>query len=144
MMGSMMKPLYDYLYRFPAEVLQIRGRCRVRIYERGEGAHTVLLTELANNAGESITTACERIATDLAATKRLNPKTTRWIQHELPHGGKPQTFDELHFVWTGDNAASDPQWQHLNNEQIEAATGNTPSLLSLHIGDSESHTEEED
>ena len=42
-----MKPLIDYFYRFPSNHLyNMPGRCRVRIYKRKNGAHTVLLTEL--------------------------------------------------------------------------------------------------
>ena len=100
--------LRNYLYRYPHEILQTWGRFRVRIYKRGNAARTVLLTELANNTGESITSACERIATDLVATKSLNPKTTRWIQNDLPFDGDQETFDEVKFVWTHNNTASAP------------------------------------
>ena len=44
-----MKPLHDYFYRFPQDRFHIGGRCRVRIYKRGNGPHTVLLTELNSN-----------------------------------------------------------------------------------------------
>ena len=90
-----MKPLHDYFYRFPHELLRMPGRCRVRIYKRKNGTHTVLLTELNNNAGESIASACERIATDLTTARGLNPKTTRWIQHDPPQDDLPQVFEEI-------------------------------------------------
>ena len=139
----MMKPQYDYFYRFPQERLQVAGRCRVRIYERNRGARTVLLTELDSNSGESITSVCERIATDLAATKNLNPKTTRWIQHDPQHDGLPQVFDELQFTWSSDNTASDPQWQHLDDEQVEALTGDSLDAMGRRLGDVELRIEEE-
>ena len=106
--------LYDYFYRFPHEQLRVPGRCRVRIYKRGNGTHTVLLTELNSNSGESITSACDRIATDLTTAKELNPKTTRWIQHDPPHDDLPHSFDELQFTWSSNNRARDPQWQPLS------------------------------
>ena len=65
-----MKPIHDYFYRFPSEPHQVPGRCRVRIYRRKNGTHTVLLTELDTNTGESIAGACERIATNLAVGQR--------------------------------------------------------------------------
>jgi hypothetical protein len=136
--NTMVMLLRDYLYRFPPEILQPSGRCRVRIYKRENGSHTVLLTELANNTGESITSACERIAEDLVATHSLNPRTTRWIQNDLSHDGEQQEFDELKFVWTSGDMASAPQWQTLDAGQIEALTGDSPSSLSRGIGDLDS------
>lgn len=140
-----MKPLYDYFYRFPHEPLQVPGRCRVRIYKRNNGAHTVLLTELDTNPGESITSACARIATNLASVRGLNPKTTRWIQHnapdDLPDDALP-IFEEVQFTWDGNHTACDPQWQRLGDEQAETLTGNRLSALNWRLGDGEMPTEE--
>jgi hypothetical protein len=130
-----MKPLHDFFYRFPHDYLQMSGRCRVRIYPRTRGAQTVLLTELNTNAGESISSACERIATNLTATKGLNPKTTHWIQHDPTRDDQPEVFDEVQFTWDSDFTASDPQWQRLDDEQIEALTGESLNVLSRRLGD---------
>ena len=131
----MMKPLHDYFYRFPSEPHQVPGRCRVRIYRRKNGTHTVLLTELDTNTGESIAGACERIATNLAAVRELNPKTTRWIQHDPPHDDLSQIFEELQFTWDSDNAAHDPQWQPIDDEQAETLTGASLDDLERRLGD---------
>ena len=130
-----MKPLYDYFYRFPSESHQAPGRCRVRLYRRKNGMHTVLLTELDSNSGESIASACERIATNLVAVRGLNPKTTRWIQHEPQHDDLPQAFDELQFTWDDDNMASDPQWQRIDAEQVETLTGASLEDIERRLGD---------
>ena len=130
-----MKPIHDYFYRFPSEPHQVPGRCRVRIYRRKNGTHTVLLTELDTNAGESIAGACERIATNLAAVRELNPKTTRWIQHDPPHDDLSQIFEELQFTWDSDNAAHDPQWQPIDDEQAETLTGASLDDLERRLGD---------
>ena len=131
----MMKPLHDYFYRFPSEPHQVPGRCRVRIYRRKNGTHTVLLTELDTNTGESIAGACERIATNLAAVRELNPRTTRWIQHDPPHDDLPQVFEELQFTWDSDNTAHDPQWQPIDDEQAETLTGASLDDLERRLGD---------
>lgn len=138
-----MKPLYDYFYRFPSEQISMRGRCRVRIYERKTNANVVLLTELDSNSGESIASACERIATNIAATKGLSPKTTRWIYHDPPHDDLPQVFDEMLFTWDSNNKASDPQWQVMEDEQAEALTGELLGALNRPLGDLETQFEEE-
>ncbi len=143
----MTKPLHDYFYRFPQRQPNIPGRCRVRIYRRKNGTHTVLLTELDTNEGESITSACDRIATHLVATRGLNPKTTRWIQQDFsedvnPQGEISEVFDELVFTWDGNQKASDPQWQRLTSEQVEALTGADMSTLSRRLGDFELQIEE--
>ena len=130
-----MKPIHDYFYRFPSEPHQVPGRCRVRIYRRKNGTHTVLLTELDTNTGESIAGACERIATNLAAVRELNPKTTRWIQHDPPHEDLPQVFEELQFTWDSDFTASDPQWQRIDDEQAELLTGASLDDLERRLGD---------
>lgn len=135
-----MKPLHDYFYRFPREPLQIPGRCRVRIYKRKNGTHTVVLTELNSNAGESITSACARIATHLVVAKALNPKTTRWIQHDPTHedmanGDGADVFEELHFTWGDHNTACDPEWQALDDAQVAALTGDSLTALSRVMGD---------
>jgi hypothetical protein len=141
-----MKPLYDYFYRFPQKPPELPGRCRVRIYKRKNGAQTVLLTEVYTDSGESITNACERIATELAAAKGLNSKTTRWIQHDLAPGDpaeddQAQIFDEVCFTWNEYNQASDPRWQRLDEAQVEVLTGESLIAMSRRLGDLEFSTD---
>lgn len=130
-----MEPKHDFYYRFPRGGFGLPGRCRVRIYRRKNGAHTVLLTELYSNTGESIASACERIAVDLVAVRGLNPKTTRWIQHDPLDDDQPDLFDGLQFTWGSDGIASEPEWQRLDDERVEALTGETPSVLSRRFDD---------
>ena len=137
-----MKPLYDYFYRFPSVPYQVQGRCRVRIFRRTTGVRAVLLTELDSNPGESIAAACDRIATDLVATRALNPKTTRWIVQDPPHDNLPQVFEEIQFTWDEHARASDPQWQPLTDEQVETLTGDTLASLNRRLGEAGVQTEE--
>jgi len=144
-----MKPIHDYYYRFQDKQLRRPGRCRVRIYKRKNGTHVVLLTELATNTGESITGSCEHIATDLVATKNLNPKTTRWIQHEspdvdpdydptndgLPQDKPPQVFEELRFEWGSGARASKPQWRAMDEEEAIAMMDASIAALDLRMGE---------
>ena len=141
-----MKPIYDYYYRFQGAQTRRPGRCRVRIYKRKNGTHTVLLTELATNTGESITGSCEQIATNLVATKKFNPKTTRWIQHEAPDidpgydstgDALPQVFEELLFEWGSGARASEPQWQVMSEEEATSMIGVSLAALARGMGEAD-------
>lgn len=130
-----MKPYKDYMYHFPHDSFRISGRCRVRIYKRKNGTHTVLLTETRNNHGEPMTTVCDRIATNLVSRWGLNPKTTQWIQHSLPDPGSATEFEHLTFTWDENARADHPQWQSLSSEQAEIMTGEILSSLNRRLGD---------
>ena len=107
----------------------------MRLYKNKNGTHTVLLTELDSNAGESIAVACDRIATGLAARWDLNPKTTRWIEHTPPQDDLAEEFGELKFTWDSDKVAHDPQWRHLAGEEAESWTGDSLEAMNRSIGD---------
>lgn len=130
-----MKPLYDYFYRFPSVPYQAQARCRVRIYRRKTGIRAVLLTELDANPGESIASACDRIATGLVATRGLNPKSTRWIIHEPARDDQPQVFHEMRFSWDDRGTASDPQWHNLTGEEVETLTGDSLDSFNRRLGE---------
>ena len=145
-----MKPIYDYYYRFQGAQTRRPGRCRVRIYKRKNGTHTVLLTELATNTGESITGSCEQIATNLVATKKFNPKTTRWIQHEAPDIAPsesspgdspgdtlPHVFEELRFEWGSGARASAPQWQVMSKDEATSMIGVSLADLARGMGETD-------
>jgi len=113
----------DQIYRYRSLAAQRQGYCRLRIYNR-RGGHLVVLTEVPNNPGQSITAASEVIATGLVKRYRLNPTTTRWIEH-----WPADTRDELsvasyalvEYTWL-DGVASSPRWQGLSLERGEALT----------------------
>jgi hypothetical protein len=137
-----MKPIHDYFYRFPQDQMRAAGRCRVRIYKSKNGIHTVLLTELRNNRGESIAAASDRVATDLVMRWGLNPKTTRWLEHIPPDGDHPQEFDELKFTWDDGKIAHTPEWRSIKSEEAEALTGESLDALNRAMGDFEPRIEE--
>ncbi len=137
-----MQLLTDYYYRIQDKRLHTPGRCRVRIYRRKNGTHTVVLTELETNTGESVSSSCEHIASDLVVVKSLNPKTTRWIQHEAPQEGLSQVFDEIQFTWSSDDTANAPEWQRLSDEQVETLTGASLSDLGRPFGEADAQTKE--
>lgn len=115
------------------------GRCRVRVFlpDEDRDAPVVILTELANNPGQSVTNAAGRIAADLSRSYGL-PERTVWIEH-YERGGRgttqdPETFDLLMFRATEARQRFDPRdgpgeefggpvWKALDRASVEALVG---------------------
>jgi hypothetical protein len=118
----------DIIYSYQPPAAGIEAKCQVRIYQTDAGA-TVLLTELADNPGMSITNASEEIASSLAARFALNPIITTWIEHYpstawRDERRRDETFDEITYTWQGQTASA-PQWRRLTIEEVERMTGAT-------------------
>lgn len=114
----------DQIYRYRSLAAQRQGYCRLRIYARRSG-HVVLLTEVANNPGQSITAASDVIATGLAARYHLDSATTTWIEHwpsDTRDKLSKDSYASVKYTWK-DGVASSPRWRHLALEQAEAMTG---------------------
>lgn len=110
----------------PAE----RARCLVRMWD-SVVATVVMLTELPNNPGVSVTNACEDIATRLVQNFGINPQRTRFIEHypevKTMHYGsehvRKETFDEIFFTWDRNGRAFVPKWKSLAKEEVERLVG---------------------
>lgn len=87
-------------------------RCRLRIY-RCEGVDVVILTELADNPGMSVTNAIEELTASVSATYALD-ETAIFIEH---YEHMPPTYD---LVAVGTGA---PRWRRLVGEEVERMTG---------------------
>ena len=120
-----MEPIEDYFYRYPVKPPQIAGRCRVRVYQKGNGAHAIVLTEAKGNPGEPIAAVGAEIATDLVKRWKLSPKKTRWIEHVPSKGKKADSFGELKFTWNSDKVATKPKWNRITIEEAEELTEDT-------------------
>ena len=113
----------NQIYRYRSLATQRQGYCRLRIYNR-RGSHLVVLTEVANNPGQSITAASEVIATGLVKRYRLNPTTTRWLEHWPADPRDDQSvaaYAAVKYTWH-EGVASSPQWKGLSPERAEAMT----------------------
>lgn len=104
------------------------SKCRVRIYTGEAHGATILITELPDNDGMSITNASELIASEVCRRYDLRKVTTRWIEHypaaAWRESNRPETFDEIRFMWDG-YTASAPRWHRLTVEEVETLTGET-------------------
>ena len=94
-----------------------RLRCRLRIY-RQDGQDIVLLSELPDNPGMSITNACSELLAAVASTYALD-ETALYIEH-YPH--TPPTYDLIIVQWR-DGVAAHPQWRRMAVEEVERMTG---------------------
>jgi len=74
----------------------------------------VVLTELPDNTGTSVTNCVEEIATQVYHTflKGTPIEHIRWIEHYPPRGKWEETFDEVTFDWDGETF-SHPRWRRL-------------------------------
>jgi hypothetical protein len=114
----------DQIYRYRSLAAQRQGYCRLRIYAQRTG-HVVLLTEVANNPGQSITAASDVIATGLAARYHLDPITTIWIEHwpsDIMDKLSMDAYASVKYTWK-DGVATRPRWRQLALERVEAMTG---------------------
>lgn len=94
------------------------SKCGLNIHMRDDRA-VVMLTELDDNRGTSVTNYIEYIAT-LIYRERLNGcpvESIRWIEHYPANGDKEETFDEVFFKWDGQRFVS-PQWRRIEPCQL--------------------------
>jgi hypothetical protein len=99
--------------------LGLTGICGVDIYECFDRL-TVMLTELNNNRGLSVTTCVHELATDIASGLRdvgvvSDPRAIVWIEHcegayspAAPWNG--ETWDEVTMDWDG-RRFRNPRWR---------------------------------
>lgn len=123
--------LTDTLHEYIAPGHTIVSRCRLRIYVQ-TGRKVVVLTEIAENRGMSITNASDHLATEICLHYDLNPDNTIWIEHYTPDSyagrGKDESFDLVRFGWDTSKriaTAHDPDWRRLTIEEVETMTSAT-------------------
>ncbi len=90
----------DYVHPLPG-----RGRCRVRIYFPEaedellyDDAPVVVCSEVAGNAGPSVTEQAERVAAEVMIHHRMD-RAPMWIEHWPPDttDGRAETFELVVF-----------------------------------------------
>lgn len=104
-----------------------RALCQLQVL-RGENHTVVIVTELPDNPGTSVTNGAEELATKVVADLSLDPRCTRFIERytpdsyerKNPHDG--ETFDEVTFRWK-EKTASNPRWRRLQPLEIAALRG---------------------
>ncbi len=122
----------DYVHPTPH-----RGRCRVRIYEPTEDGdhHVVVLSELADNRGQSVTHAIEQLAGEVILANALPSSETVDVEHYPAEAHPPnaETFDLVTFARTDPEPAlragawalefGEPSWLRIDRETVETLIG---------------------
>jgi hypothetical protein len=138
-----MRLIEDYVHAFRGPTGG-RSACRVRLYwpgvaEPGEAfgdAPVVIVSELPDNPGTSITNAIEQIAAEVMDAHLLAMgRAPVFVEHYPPRatGGRDETFDLVVFahyevrevirggIWHKEIGS--PTWSHLSRRQVEVLVG---------------------
>ena len=96
--------------------------CRLYIWQR-ERESVVMVTELADNPGTSITNRVEALAMQVYHEFELWPALARWIEHYPPDEQYDETFAEVTFSIDPQKGLTRPQWRALTREAVERLIG---------------------
>ena len=99
---------------------RIESFCGLKLLER-DGNTLVILTELPDNPGTSVTNCVEKIATKVLKEFRLDWHDITWIEH-YPAASrgfdKKPSYDLVEFDWNWLGRAEHPKWLHLTEEKF--------------------------
>lgn len=107
--------------------------CKVEIY----AGQVVVVTELPENDGTSITNMAEQLATSVAHDFHLQPQTLTWIEkYPQDNFREEDDYSIVHFKIEGAKF-SKPEWIYLSHDHFdvileEAAAANSP-VINQHI-----------
>lgn len=114
-----------------------RGRCRVRIFEPEAGGdhHLVVLSELPDNTGQSVTNAIEQVAGEVLLANVLPSTETVVIEHypAEAHPPEKETFDLVTFSTRDPEPVlragewkielGEPEWKRIDRQTVETLVG---------------------
>lgn len=138
-----MRLIEDYTHAFRGPT-GVRSACRVRLYlpgaaEPGEplgDTPVVIVSELPDNLGTSVTNAIEQIAAEVMDAHRFAMgRAPIFVEHYPPRvtGGRDETFDLVVFdhhevrevmrggIWHKEIGS--PTWAHLIRREVEVLVG---------------------
>ena len=111
----------------------IMGRCFVEVYD----SKSVVLTEMTNNPGPSVTNACEQIVATIMNENLLGPtdfRSINWIEHYPRADSSEESYDLITFAnvraitdmqgnVTSDLEVSGPSWRRLDKSEVNELLG---------------------
>ena len=83
----------------------------------------VIVTEMPENEGTSITNMAEHLATQVCQEFDIDPKTLIWIEH-YPQRGEwkqyPESYELVSFNLNTEGVFSSPRWTEISKEVVDA------------------------
>lgn len=117
-----MPPRHDIeRYTYPG-FRDYASACRLRIWQR-ERESVVVVTELDDNPGTSVTNRAAALAMQVYRAFELEPYLARWIEHYPPDGQYAETFAEVTFTLEPHKGLTRPQWRALTRADVERLIG---------------------
>lgn len=143
-----MNKLRDYVLEWTPASRRIDAKCRVQIFEANEGPRNlIILTELPDNPGMSVTNGLEIIATIVLMKEGLMAHSCQWIEHYIrpnmanfnhglcphPKGQKEEmdTFNPVVFTTIRHQSVSGPNWEDVKWPQIAQRIGTDKEWFDL-------------
>lgn len=110
-----MKKLKDYTLEWCPSGTRIYSRCQVQLFQsvrsRSDREEVVIIiTELSNNPGRSITNGAEQIASLILLQHNLKAFNVKFIEHYIRKAPEPDTWDLLSFNIVRGQLIAGPRW----------------------------------
>jgi hypothetical protein len=119
-----MNKTYSSVFEYPG-YQRTPSHCQIDIWSSEEQA-IVMMSEIADNHGTSVTNRSEVIASLVCFQHNLSGYDITWIEHyprEEPHNSLlAETFSIVTYDWKRGEARH-PQWEYITREQFEALIG---------------------
>lgn len=101
--------------------------CRLRVYEEPGKPTIVIVTELPENAGTSVTNRAERLATQVWQMLERPAEGMVWVEHYPESGRGRKVWEQEHFSLVTFSETMQgfrkPEWKALPKEEVEALVG---------------------
>jgi len=109
-----------------------QGRCRVRVYKASpddDRTHTVVLQELAENRGPTVTTDSRHLVELVGRAFGVDPATAHWVFHwgafsfeDARPDARKQLFLRATFRRTKGGGLASPSWRVVDRDDLAAYT----------------------
>lgn len=116
---------YGYSYNYPqrqkgTRFQWSRGICEVEILM---GGSVIVVTELPDNPGQSVTNGWPKIANEICQEFGITPsENIRWIERytqEFGSNGVKETYEQVTMSIRDNEYQNDPRWTRLNDKDVE-------------------------
>ena len=99
-----------------------QSRCEYEVHALEDGGSLLVLTEIEDNPGTSVTNMAEHLATDICRKENISPQGLVVVEHYPARGTwVAETFDlvTFDFDWR-QGRFTNPRWQRLDRDRYTA------------------------